>query len=264
MFSSARQTPETGTRRLLKGGSTKFLVPETSDKLQFKKNVLIGYSDISVAGSRALLGLNMRIEYEHLPIPQMRGCTPLCVRSEAPGVKEQHFQPLQVLQCKYEEYSCVIVNTIVPADKCQHVANTIIDLCIESGVEKVILLTTLKLDKIPDNQLKPLYESTFNTKPVTSKLALPPDTKICDPLLSTLIQMIQIESIPCSCLVVPGHRAMAGKANIYDESQQAILAFHKVLKKWSRLDFSEDLSLSLIYDSLDVEDLSAMSSLMYG
>ncbi|XP_021339276.1 uncharacterized protein LOC110440489 isoform X2 [Mizuhopecten yessoensis] len=194
----------------------------------------------------------------------MSGCTPLCERSEAPGVKEQHFQPLQVLQCKYEEYSCVIINTIVPADKCQHVANKIIDLCIESKVKKVILLTTLKLDKIPDHQLKPLYESTFNTKPVTSKPALPPDTKICDPLLSTLIQMIQIEAIPCNCLTVPGHRAMAGKANIYDESQQAILTFHKVLKKWSHLDFSDDISLSLVYNSLEVEDQSAMSTLMYG
>jgi len=60
----------------------------------------------------------------------------------------------------------------------------------------------------------------FLSKPETDHPCLPDDTHINDPLLSTLIQMIQVERIPTRVLVIPGHAAHHGTASGDDGSEQ--------------------------------------------
>ncbi|XP_067659302.1 uncharacterized protein [Haliotis asinina] len=234
-------------------------------ELHLRKTVFLAYTDVAAAGSRALLGINMRKEYYSLDVPEIVNCKPACVRDVAPEPTEQEFQSLQVLNCKYEqdaeEFSVVVVNTHLPGDKCHYVARKIMNLCIAGKVEKIILLTSLHVD-IEHNPDHPMLENTFNTSPVTSHPSLPSHTKICDPFLCTMIQMIQIEGIACNCLIIPGYRVSSGKANTEDGTHQMICLFQQTLEDLTNLRFDRQLSLNMLYrDSPDNED--DMVSLMY-
>lgn len=50
----------------------------------------------------------MKKEYHTLKIPQLGECKPVCVRQYPPELKEQDFQALQILHCKYEQVSYTI------------------------------------------------------------------------------------------------------------------------------------------------------------
>ena len=54
----------------------------------------------------------------------------------------------------------------------------------------------------------------------TNHACLPDDNPVNDPLLNSLIQMIQLERIPTRLLVIPGHAARHGPANEDDGSEQ--------------------------------------------
>lgn len=82
---------------------TRYVQALDPDGERLMKTVFLGYTDIAVAGSRALFGLDMRKEYHTLQIPQLGDCKPVCVRQFSPELKEQHFQALQILHCKYEQ-----------------------------------------------------------------------------------------------------------------------------------------------------------------
>jgi len=62
--------------------------------------------------SRALLGIDMRKEYYDLDIPQLGDCIPACTRDGPLEVTEQHFLPLQLLHCKYEQVLLLKINFI--------------------------------------------------------------------------------------------------------------------------------------------------------
>ncbi|XP_048258708.1 uncharacterized protein LOC124137695 isoform X2 [Haliotis rufescens] len=232
-----------------------------SGELHLKKTVFLAYTDVTAAASRALLGINMRKEYYSLEVPEIANYKPACVRDAAPEPTEQNFQSIQVLNCKYEQFSVVVVNTHLPGDKCHYVARKIMNLCIEGKVEKMILLTSLHVD-IEHNPDHAMLENTFNTSPVTSHPPIPGHTKICDPFLSTMIQMIQIEGMACNCLITPGYRVTSGKANTEDGTHQMICLFQHTLEELTNLRFDRQLSLDMLYrDSPDNED--DMVSLMY-
>lgn len=55
---------------------------------------------------------------------------------------------------------------------------------------------------------------------VTSCPSLPGDTRMNDPFLSTLIQMVQVEYVPTCFLLIPAHRACLGEARYTDGSKQ--------------------------------------------
>ena len=55
---------------------------------------------------------------------------------------------------------------------------------------------------------------------VTSCRRLPDETPVCDPFLSTLLQMVEIDGIPTNILVMPAYRALYGTANYDDRSKQ--------------------------------------------
>ncbi|KAL5014459.1 hypothetical protein ScPMuIL_008729 [Solemya velum] len=216
----------------------------------------------------------MTKQYYTLEVPEIKGCHPATVREKPIPLREQDFCPLQVLNCRYEEdgsevsfsvisneFSAVVINSQVPADKCHCVAGRIIDLCIESKVEKLILLGCVRLD-LPNSEVKDMYENLFNTKPITNCSALPEDTKIADPMLCTLIQMLNIEEFPCNCLLIPGHKASYGRANSDDGSKQAIKKFQEILMKLTRLQFDHKLSCSLMYKGKNQEDIDSVS-MMY-
>ena len=53
--------------------------------------------------SRALLGVDMRVEYESLDLPDISSLRPACVRDCEPSPTEQHFKSVQILNHKYEQ-----------------------------------------------------------------------------------------------------------------------------------------------------------------
>ncbi|XP_022336827.2 uncharacterized protein LOC111133055 [Crassostrea virginica] len=238
-----------------------FLTPRTAPGgIHLKKVVFLGYTDMAAAGSRALFGLNMGKEYEAVDIRGLEAVEMVCHRSEPEEARERKLEPVQILHCKYEEFTLLIFNCLIPAIVCHHVADKIFSLCKESKVEKLVILTTqkiLQLDEF-DDDVMPIYENTFNSDPVSKHLPFPKDTKIVDPFLSSVIQMMQFEDLPCHIFTCPGHKAVPGPANDYDGSLQAIDQFHAVLKKWSRLHFNETFSKSLTY-----RDPGSGSELMY-
>ncbi|XP_048777283.1 uncharacterized protein LOC125681297 [Ostrea edulis] len=238
-----------------------FLTPQSAPGgIHLKKVVFIGYTDMSAAGSRALFGLSMSKEYETVKIHGLESLEMVCRRAEPEEATERKLEAVQILHCKYEEFTLLIFNCLIPASVCHHVADKILSLCKSSKVEKLVILSTqkiLQLDEF-DDEVKPIYENAYNSDPVTKHLPFPPDTKIVDPFLSTLIQMIQFEDLPCHIFTSPAHKAVPGPANDYDGSFQAITQFHAVLKKWSRLHFDEEFSQSLTY-----RDPGSDSEMMY-
>lgn len=70
--------------------------------LYLKKKVFLGYTDISAAGSRALLGLAVKKIYNDLEIPGLEACEPICL--PVSDEIEISLIPVQLVQCKYEEW----------------------------------------------------------------------------------------------------------------------------------------------------------------
>lgn len=156
-----------------------------------------------------------------------------------------------------------MINTVVPANKCHFVADKVIEMCLKSKVEKLVILSTVRLDlQMSDFEIRPIYESFFNTRRLTKHPELPGYIKISDPLLCLFIQMIKIEGVPCNCLLAPGQKAGNGTPNTYDGSQQAIGKFQRILSDWTHLKFDKDLSMSILYKGSTFEDTN-MREMMY-
>ena len=58
--------------------------------------------------SRALLGIDMRMEYFKMDVPELAKHKPACEREGELTPTQQEFQPLQVLNCKYEEVRYIV------------------------------------------------------------------------------------------------------------------------------------------------------------
>ncbi|XP_064642836.1 uncharacterized protein LOC135497073 [Lineus longissimus] len=230
-------------------------------ELKLKKNVLLAYTDIAAAGSRALFGIGMKMEHIKLDIPEVSNLRAASVRPTAPQPMEQDFHPLQILNCMYEEFTVVVINTVLPGEKVHYVVNTIMDLCVKSNVEHIYLMAAVHLGSL-ESQIHPLYENPFFTKPVTSHPALPDDTPIQDPFFNTFIQMLLVEQIPTTCFLVPGHKASIGPANDEDGSKNSIVLLQDVLHELTRLRFNNVLSNSLLYQEKN-EDNVDMVSMIY-
>lgn len=87
----------------------------------------------------------------------------------------------------------------------------------------------------------------MNTRALTDRPLLDTDIKINDPFLSVLIQMIQIEEIPCNILVAPGHMAYTAVPNVDDNSIQAIREFQQAILGWTNLRLNENITFQLEY-----------------
>ncbi|CAH1239377.1 Hypp5817 [Branchiostoma lanceolatum] len=234
----------------------------------FKKHVLLAYTDLQAAGSRALLGLDPehhKYEYRTLPVPEVPGLKPACVRGSTCAPAEQEFQPIQILNCKYEEFSVVVVNAVVGGDVCHHVVSRLLDECLRSGVEKITAVAALHFPH--PGEL--LYETAFFTQPglspfryLTSAPGLPDDLQVADPILNLLVQFLLVDSLPATFLVVPGHKATEGAANVSDGSLANISLLQDTLTSITGLRFSRDISCSLLYKGTN-NPQEAMVDLIY-
>ncbi|XP_066296720.1 uncharacterized protein [Branchiostoma lanceolatum] len=227
----------------------------------FKKHVLLAYTDLQAAGSRALLGLDPehhRYEYRTLPVPEVPCLKPACVRGSTCAPAEQEFQPIQILNCKYEEFSVVVVNAVFGGDVCHHVVSRLLDECLRSGVEKITAVAALHFSHTGEQ----LYETTFFTQPVTSAPGLPNDLQVTDPILNLLVQFLLVDSLPATFLVVPGHKATEGAANVSDGSLTNISLLQDTLTSITGLRFSRGISCSLLYKGTN-NPQEAMVNLIY-
>lgn len=249
---------------------TRTITPtDEPEELQLKKTVFLGYADVAAGGLRALLGLNMRKVFHSVEVPEIKDKKLACEREVAVDPREQDYDLLQVWNLKYEEeakpspeFTVILVNTVVPSEKCHYVCSKIMDLCTQCCVDKLVVLSALRVE-VPLNDIHDIYENTIMDKPLTQFPKLPNDAKICDPFLSTLIQMIQVERQPTNLLLIPAHRACLGKAREEDGSQQVISKFQEVINQVTKLSFDKELSFNLLYkgdNSSDSEQVSMMYS----
>ncbi|CAH1775101.1 unnamed protein product [Owenia fusiformis] len=228
-----------------------------SEGVTLQKTVFIGYTDVLAAGSRALLGIDtkqMKIEYDELNIPDLNNLQPAVTRGIEPDPTEKDFLHLQILNHKYEQCSLVIVNTVVPADKCHVVANKIMDMCSRGGTERIFLLSAVPVNlpkSLSSRASNPLFENCRFCEPATMYESLPITTLIHDHFLNTMLQLINVEGIPTSVLIIPATRGRGGRASKEDGSAQAIALFHDTMHRLMRFSFSLDISLSLVYNQLD-------------
>ncbi|KAK2190433.1 hypothetical protein NP493_80g03055 [Ridgeia piscesae] len=234
----------------------------TGESLQLKKNVILAYTDIAAAGSRALYGLKSETKDAELNIAELKDPKPACECLEVgDGAKSISVHPLQVFNCTQDDFSIIIINTVLSPSNCHCIANKVIDLCVQSGVQQLTVLSVLRLDLAKKSQ-HPMYENCFFIKSETDHPCLPDDTHINDPLLSTLIQMIQVERIPTRVLVIPGHAAHHGTASGDDGSEQAVKTFQETINTLTGLEFNKDYSLAMVYKGLNEEDVD-MASMIY-
>ncbi|KAI0224768.1 hypothetical protein LSAT2_024222 [Lamellibrachia satsuma] len=225
-----------------------------------RKNVLLAYTDIAAAGSRALYGISSETEAVQLTVVGIGESRPACECVED-SANTSPVLPLQVFNCTKHEFSVIIVNTVLSPNDCHHIANKIIDSCVHSGVQSLTVLSVLHLDLSKKSQ-QTLHENCFFTKPETDHPCLPDDTRINDPLLNTLIQMIQVERIPTRLLAIPGHAAHHGTASEGDGSEQAIKTFQEAINNLTGLEFNKDYSLAMVYKGRNEEDVD-MASMIY-
>ena len=63
----------------------------------------VSLQSITFPSSRALLGIDMKMEYYEVDLPELAQHKPACEREGGLTPTQQHFQPLQILNCKYEQ-----------------------------------------------------------------------------------------------------------------------------------------------------------------
>lgn len=234
---------------------------EEQEEFKLKKTVFLGYTDIAAGGIRALLGINMKREFLTIPIPELGECK-LAVESTNPVDPRDHpYAPFQVWNLKYEQFSVILVNTQLKANKCHHVCSKIMDLCTKSCIDKFVVLTALRVDIASTDGIK-VYENVINDMPLTRNEELPGDTKMSDPFLSTLIQMVKVEYVPTCFLILPAHRACLGSAQEADGSEQVIRTFHHTINAATGISFNTEFSLNLIYKGENNQE-AVQSSMIY-
>ncbi|XP_052228929.1 uncharacterized protein LOC127843127 isoform X3 [Dreissena polymorpha] len=222
------------------------------EEFRLKKTVFLGYTDVNAGSIRALLGISMKREYYDVQIPELCKAR---VAVELPGIldpRDKPYSPLQVWNLKYEQFSVIFVNTILKPETCHHVCSWIVDMCTSSCVDKLVVLSALRVD-VPSSHVSshvsrdPIYEKTINDMPLTNCLSLPGESRMTDPFLSTLIQMIHVGFVPTCFLVVPAHRAWPGTARDEDGSKEVIRTFQRTINGATKISFDEKLSFKLIY-----------------
>ncbi|XP_060593929.1 uncharacterized protein LOC132748359 [Ruditapes philippinarum] len=234
------------------------------DKGEFKlrKTVFLGYTDVAAGGIRALLGINMKKEFLTIDIPEL-GDVKLAVEStEKLDPRDQPYAPFQIWNLKYELFSVILVNTKLKADKCHYVCSKIMDLCTRWCVDKLVVLSALRLDVSMDN-ISDIYETVINDMPLTKCPELSGDTRMNDPFLSTLIQMVQVEYIPTCFLLIPAHRACLGEARETDGSKQVIKTFQQTINTATKISFDQEFSNNLIYKGDNDQKDSNSVSMIY-
>ncbi|GFO36053.1 hypothetical protein PoB_006255800 [Plakobranchus ocellatus] len=197
--------------------------------------VFVGYIDIAAAGSRALLGLRGIKEVLNFEIPDLPKVTPCCInkaikkpagpparKGKASG--EKPLTPFMVYNCKFKQYSLIIINTHLSASVGHAVAKYLADAFSDSYVRKVFVLSALRLDHLDRQGHCEMFENTWNGMcPGTEYPELPKYMKIFDPLLCDMIQMFCVEGIPFSVISLPAHRADSGFATEMDGSYEVSL-----------------------------------------
>ncbi|XP_052227450.1 uncharacterized protein LOC127842144 isoform X5 [Dreissena polymorpha] len=202
-----------------------FETTEEPEEFRLKKTVFLGYTDVNAGSIRALLGITMKREYSDVNIPELCNAR---IAVELLGIldpRDKPFSPLQVWNLKYEQFSVILVNTILKPETCHHVCSWIVVMCTSSCVDKIVVLSALRVD-VPSSHVSshlkraPIYEKTINDMPRTKCPSLPGKSGMTDPFLSTLIQMVHVGCVPTCFLVVPAHRAWPGTARDEDGSKE--------------------------------------------
>ncbi|XP_052227496.1 uncharacterized protein LOC127842178 isoform X1 [Dreissena polymorpha] len=162
-------------------------------------------------------------------------------------------------------FSVILVHTILKPETCHHVCSWIVDMCTSSCVDKLVVVSALRVDVVSSHVFShvsraPIYEKTINDMPLTKCLSLPGESRITYPFLSTLIQMVHVGFVPTCFLVVPAHRAWARTARDEDGSKEVIRLFQRTINGATKISFDEDFSFELIYKG---EKVTSSASTIY-
>ncbi|XP_067950513.1 uncharacterized protein [Watersipora subatra] len=221
-----------------------------SGSIHLKKTVLFGYADLLAVGCRTLLGLSIGYNYQSMSLPEFSTKQSVkCQRPHTPKANQRYFEPFQILDCKFEEFTIVVVNTETPASKCHYIVNHLLSLCQQSKVEKFIVLSCVRveLESAYLNYHKQ-FENNFNTTKVTTYPSLPGDTLIKDPMLNTIVQLFKIARIPLTIIATVGHKAHYGQTLDCEFAKEAVKTMQMKLARITGLEFDYEFSESLVFD----------------
>ncbi|XP_033097788.1 uncharacterized protein LOC117101812 isoform X2 [Anneissia japonica] len=213
----------------------------------FKNHVVLAYTDIAAAGSRAALSIDHKVERRSLDIRVLHQHLPACTRQRPIKPMDTDPAAIQVLNCAYEQLSIVVVNTQLKDTACHHVINEIINHCDESSeVETITVVAAIHIDdRKYAHKIKGLHENTFRCPKVTQFPSLPDDIHISDPFMNTLLQFLIIEDIPARIFTVPGFKSI-GKPSTDDGSLQSITALQMALHESTALNYSIEAAKTLV------------------
>jgi len=205
---------------------------------ELKDCVILGYTDITAAGSRALLGLDLE-KFTIFPL-LLKSLTnyssrPASFNKSMPELDEM----VLVGHHNNRDVSFIIINTIVPPRQSHIVASEIMDLLTKNKVKEFIILSTLSINsassyvKIIDRDIDHDLTSKFSCT---------------DPFLNSLLQFVKIETFATLLIAVDGRKAKEGsRPNTSDGSQKAIEVLLQFLGGELELDLKSEQSLSWVF-----------------
>ena len=99
------------------------------DNVYLKNNVILSYADYGMVGLRAILNITMKLEYWELKVAGTGDLPIICQRLEKYlPIFDRQFQSIMVLNCKYEDFSFILINSYLNGHECHLVINEVLDL----------------------------------------------------------------------------------------------------------------------------------------
>ena len=185
--------------------------------VKLQQFVLLGFSDIAVAGCRALLGVDLQYHNDaeklNQQIPNKDGTHFLdlgFVSCKGETEFDNAFSPLQIINIPSKNVSIVIINSQPSSDVSGNVIYWIMDLLSNSNVNTLYILSALA---IADTATDIIYELAMFQEKRKGFPDPPKELQTSDDIFNKLIQCIHVMKIPTSCFIVSGRKAHQGTAN---------------------------------------------------
>ncbi|XP_071498772.1 uncharacterized protein [Diadema antillarum] len=220
-------------------------------------HIILSYTDIAAAGSRACRGIDEEVDVCPLDIPELAD-QDIAVTAESNTAEHT----VQTINLKQSKITCIVVNCNIPSDISHQVANALLDHVISSGVEQLTVVTALRPDPSYASVMSNVMENCFNCKSDAGRAAMPEDFQVQDTFLNALLRLLKVEDIPVRFLVARGYRASRGCPSDSDGSAQTISSLQDALSMILGLKFSKEKTEKLKFNGLD-DDEKENKSMLY-
>lgn len=211
-------------------------------KETLQRTVVLGWSDISFAGCRAVLGC----KFEHSKLDLSHPTLDINQQTSQVKYEEEDVPTASIASCKEKEISMIAISSCLNTSYFAHIFDRVLDLCSSSNVKELVIVAALQI-KVKPTENADVYQIAVNCKAVDSIPSIPDNFLIKDSALNMLIQLIQVEGIPMRCFVTQGYKIGSGKPKDRDGSKQSIESLQNILQKLYRVEFDKERTDSLEY-----------------